>query len=223
MIRIQIKRKCYVCGKETTHYSGICLNCRNKSSPIQGDVCFKCGIPLISEKTICLRCRTIDYHFDRNDSLFFYADMARDIFFQYKFRKHKRIAFWFCELIADRIFRDFQGYLLVPSPFRYFKKIKKGWDQVQWICRILKKRHGLVSQSLLRRCSGTDQKLLDLNGRRQNLRGSIVFRKGILSIKGENVLFIDDVFTTGATADECARILKKNGASEVAVLTIAID
>lgn len=223
MVRIQIKQKCYVCGEESIHNSGICLNCRNESSPIQDDVCSQCGIPLISENRLCLRCRTIEYHFDRNNSLFFYADMARDIFYQYKFKKHKRIAFWVCELLAEKIFRDFQGYLLVPSPYRYFKKVKKGWDQVQWICKILKNKHGIISHSCLSRRSGKDQKLLDLNGRRDNLRGSILFRKGKSSIKGDKILLLDDIFTTGATADECARILKENGASEVAVLTIAID
>lgn len=165
----------------------------------------------------------MDYHFDSNISLFVYSDMAKDILYQYKFRKHKRIALWFCELIADKIEKNYQGYLLVPSPYRYFKKVKKGWDQVQCICQILKRNHGIESHSLLKRKSGVDQKSLDLEGRRKNLRGSINFRKKKHSIEGEKILFLDDVYTTGATADECARILKEKGARAVAVLTIAID
>lgn len=222
MYKLQIIHKCYICGNKTVHNSLVCIDCRTGSPLISGSVCSVCGIPILSEESICIRCRTNEYSFDRNISLFQYKNVARDIFYQYKFKKHREIGLWYCSLLSDIIKKEFPGFIVVPSPYRYFKKIRKGWDQVEFISNHLKKRHHIPIVSLLKRSSGTDQKKLNYDGRKNNLKGNITVKKN-MNIDGKQVLFLDDIFTTGATADECARILKQKGASEVAVLTIAID
>jgi len=130
---------------------------------------------------------------------------------------------WYCSLLADIIHREFKEYMVIPSPYRYFKKIRKGWDQVDYLSSILSKKYDISVLNLLKRSSGGDQKKLDLEGRRNNLRGNISVRKRRIDCRGRKLLFFDDIFTTGATADECSAVLKEYGASEVAVLTIAID
>ena len=214
---------CHLCGNPTGQSGDICQKCKGKSPVISGEICCICGIPLISENSVCMRCRKRNYAFERNFSIFEYKNRAREIFYHYKFAKHRDIAIWYCELINDLVAAEFHDYLIVPSPSRYYKKIRKGWDQIEYLCSILKGQYNLPVKKVLKRSGGSDQKRLDLEDRITNLKGKISVRRNFKSIKGQKILFLDDIFTTGATADECSRVLIEYGAASVTSLTIAID
>lgn len=93
---------------------------------------------------------------------------------------------------------------------------------MEYIAKILKREYKRDIVFALYKKKGLDQKTLDLEGRRKNLKNRIEIRRGI-SVKGKKILIIDDIFTTGATADECARILLLKEAADVVSLTLAID
>ena len=86
---------------------------------------------------------------------------------------------------------------------------------------MLKKRFGFKTALLLKRTGSSAQKTLDYRGRLANLAGNIHIKKR--KAVPEKVLLIDDVFTTGATADACASVLLSAGTREVRVLTVALD
>ncbi|MBB6478820.1 ComF family protein [Spirochaeta isovalerica] len=112
----------------------------------------------------------------------------------------------------------------MASPASAAKKRKKGWDQVEQICGVLKKTNRFKVVQVLKKKSATGQKMLSLEDRKKNLKGKIhCTLNGASLIQEKNILLIDDVFTTGATADECSSVLKKNGASRVVSLTVAVD
>ncbi len=102
------------------------------------------------------------------------------------------------------------------------KKKKKGWDQVEHIVKILNKRYSIKSENVLCKTGTIDQKKLNMVERRKNIKGKISISRNSCIFKTEYLL-IDDVFTTGATADECSRLLLSGGAENVSILTIAID
>jgi len=88
--------------------------------------------------------------------------------------------------------------------------------------RALASLHGIAVLDLLRRGPSREQKGLDFDARIANVRGTIALRSAAPPVPRELVL-IDDIFTTGATASECARVLRAAGAAYVGVLTLAMD
>jgi predicted amidophosphoribosyltransferase len=93
------------------------------------------------------------------------------------------------------------------------------------VARVLHRVRGMETTFLLRRWRGGPQKGLDYRERIENIRGTIQLRrsadrKGTLP---RRVVLLDDIFTSGATADECARVLRHAGVREVNVLTLAIE
>lgn len=223
MISIQILRNCYLCGEETSLPGNICHSCRGKCARIGNSSCAVCGQPIISELQTCLRCRERKYAFDRNRSLFEYTGTARDVFYQYKFERFRSIATWYAHLMLPLVEEQYQKFVIVPSPSESSKKMRRGWDQVEEICRHLNVLVGNEVVNALKKKKGVAQKKLDLEERKMNLQGRIVPGRRIGRIFGKNILLIDDIFTTGATAHECASVLKSNGALRVESLTVAID
>jgi ComF family protein len=114
-------------------------------------------------------------------------------------------------------------WLLVPVPLHPRKKRERRYNQSAELARTLARLTGLRWCDALRRIRYTDSQAgLDREGRLKNLKGAFVVNaRATERITGREILLIDDVLTTGATAHECARTLCHAGAARVAVLTVA--
>jgi ComF family protein len=221
--------RCLLCGAElafrTRGGGPLCLDCRSGLAPLAGRRrCAVCSLPLLSERRLCTRCRKREYEFESNLSLFEYRDEVRELLYQYKFRNRLRLAGVLAEFYARALRADFPGAVLVPAPANPQAVRRRGWDPVERICRVLESRYGFPASRALVRRAGPPQKLLGYEERLRNLQGTIRLRRPsppepVLS----DLVIIDDVFTTGATAGECARLLRLAGTSRVRVLTLAID
>ncbi len=115
--------------------------------------------------------------------------------------------------------------LLVPVPLHSSKARERGFNQAELIARAALKhavgqRFELNTHLLKRRRITESQIGLTQNQRRENLRGAFVVPKPE-TVSGRDVLLVDDVFTTGTTASECARVLRRAGAKRVWVATVA--
>ncbi|MBN1648999.1 MAG: ComF family protein [Spirochaetales bacterium] len=189
---------------------------------ITSESCHVCGCGLISEQQICLKCRQREFFFDRNISVFYYwGDLVRYIY-QLKNRKNRRVMVFFASVMARKIRALFPGYLVIPVPCRPANRRKRGYDQLWLIADYLAKYHNIETKRLLyRKNGGKSQKQLNSEARRENIKNRFSYHG--MNLNGRNCLLIDDVFTTGATLDECARILLEHGAGKVNCLTIARD
>jgi ComF family protein len=213
---------CLLCGGELAFNARreepLCLECREKLTPLAGARrCAVCSLPLISERKACTRCRKREYEFDDNFSLFEYQGAVRELLYQYKFRNRLRLAGVLAGFYADALRAGYPGVVLVPVPANPRAVARRGWDPMERICRILEHAHGFSACRALARGAGPPQKHLGYEERRGNLR--LRLRR----VPAADPLLLDDVFTTGATASECARLLKGGGAPRVRVLTLAID
>jgi ComF family protein len=222
--------RCLLCGGELAFNcrrgEPLCLECLEGLEPLSGvRRCAVCSLPLISERKVCTRCRQREYEFESNLSLFEYQGALRELLYQYKFRNRLRLAGVLAGYFADALHAGFPGVVLVPVPANPRAVARRGWDPVERICRILERVHGFAACRALGRSAGPSQKLLGYEERRRNLRLRLRRRRSPLSAAASAAepLLLDDVFTTGATASECARLLKQCGASRVRVLTLAID
>ncbi len=215
--------RCLLCGCWLLQHgapgSPICTDCQASLRAIGPLRCQSCGMPLISERAVCMRCRSAAYAFRGNEALFRYAGAARELVQQLKFEGRTRVAAVFADLLAPRLAESAPGRCVVPVPPRVGRKTP---DAVELISRALERRHGATVIRALQRTGGAQQKSLDLAERRRNLKGRIR-----LSVPGSvlpgSVVLLDDVFTTGATLDACAAALREAGCVEVLGFTLAIE
>lgn len=104
--------------------------------------------------------------------------------------------------------------LIVPVPLHSRRKRKRGFNQAEIVAKVLSENTGIAMDAgAVKRIKATSpQKELGDKGRKRNIRGAFAVQK---NVKGENIVLIDDIYTTGSTLDEAARVLKKAGAENV--------
>lgn len=222
LIKILFNRRCLLCGKSTINDYPLCQLCEKKISIIEKPICRQCGIPLVGEKDLCTKCRNVEFSFRTNRSLFQYRDVNRIVLHHYKFQKNIDLSRFFAKSILFSFDAYKEDTILIPVPTSYRKRKEKGWDQVAEVAKILGKRGGWVVRNYLGKLDTTAQKELDFCKRQENLRGKFYFKKGG-NVEGVSCLLFDDVYTTGATIESCAKILKKFGAKSVDAITLFRD
>lgn len=200
----------------------VCNGCEKKLHRISGPVCEKCGKPLVSEWKLCMHCRDRDYAFSQNRSIFEYRTDVKALIRMYKFHGHRGLAAWFSGILQKKINKEYPGSVIVPVPGNPQSKRKRGWDQMQEILKNMDRNDHFEMIWLLKRGFSKQQKELGYKRRCENLRGKISVNNKKLSLDSK-ILLLDDVFTTGATINECTRVLLSSGYLHISSLTIAID
>jgi len=196
----------------------VCARCRTGLVPIGDPRCPRCGMPLLVEEGACTRCRTAGYAFASSAAVFVYRGLVRDLVIALKSGGRRRLAPLFAAFLAELLQERRPGSAVVPVPPRPGLGAP---DAVELIVRQLERRHGVRVLRLLRRSPGPAQKSLSYAERLRNLEGRIHAARGVRAA-GPLVL-LDDVFTTGATVDACARTLIAAGAARVDAVTLAVD
>lgn len=201
----------------------LCRGCLETLPEVAGERCSLCSLPLISETAVCMRCRERDFPFISNIAAFEYRGVVQELISHYKFRNQRSLASLFSSRIAAILLNRFPRTPVVPVPSRPASIRKRGWDHVGEMARLLQRNHGIEILPLLRRSNGVSQKSLDFAHRLTNLEGRIHWSPRRNIPFPRRVVLFDDVFTTGATASECARLLTTHGICEVYVVTVAVD
>ena len=219
---------CILCGASLLGNSAplqpLCNACAASilEQQIRSERCRICGAVLTSEDSICMRCREKTYAFDAHISPYMYSGDIPALLSAYKNGGYRSIARFFAYLSSIHLSEQFAGLPLVPVPSRPMTRHKRGFDNTGLICRHLNRLYGIRVLYILARSNGKPQKSLDYNERFSNLEGKISLKHTPDPLPPRVVLF-DDVFTSGATADACAAVLKNAGIQRVDVLTIAQD
>ena len=217
--------RCLLCGQWLSIGNDpavpLCDACRDCLVLIGAARCGKCGMGLVSENVTCMRCREADFVFESNIALFPYSRDARELIRKLKFEGRFRLAGLFADLAAAALSPEWDQYPIVPVPSRPGRRTP---DTVGRIAAGLEKNHGKTVRRLLVRTGGVQQKSLDLARRRENLRGMIRLApdRGLRGVP-PRVILLDDIFTTGATIDACARVLRDAGCRQVYSITLAIE
>jgi len=119
---------------------------------------------------------------------------------------------------------DGESWLVVPVPLHTRKLRQRGFNQSDLIARATLKRHPVAAKlntkCLIRQRETVPQAGLTRHQRRQNIRGAFAVSDAE-AVRGRDILLIDDVFTTGTTISECARVLRRAGAATVYAATVA--
>jgi ComF family protein len=224
---------CRICDQILTSASRIpiCNQCLDSFEVIVPPLCECCGRPFASPvasqatRSLCRLCRLEFFAFDRARSFAIYNDTLFDAIVLLKYEEVTRLGNWFAERIAGCIAQELDEWrvdAVVPVPLHPGRQRERGYNQAELIARPLAKRLGARADTrlLTRTKPRPAQLLLSRSERWKSVRGAYATPGGA-KVDNLRILLVDDVMTTGATLDACARALKKAGASRVVGLTVA--
>jgi len=206
----------------------ICAGCFEKAEFISTQkICPCCGIPSqfdIAEKILCSECIADTPHFDYARSVFKYNDFIGSIISGLKYSDKTPFAKNLSDNLKTKASEIPDFDLICSVPIHRKKLMSRKYNQSALLANWLgKKTNKKVNNLLLIKTKNTKpQAGLHRKERIANIKNTFKLNnKYQKQIQGKNILLIDDVITTGATASECAKILKKSGAEKVFLLTIA--
>ena len=221
---------CQLCGvsRAARDEGYVCAGCRGEVRFIKPPFCARCGYPYegaITTSFECGNCRETELHFRSARSAVVAKDKVLEAIHRYKYQR----ALWFEPFLAGLLILQAKPELtndrwdwLVPIPLHSAKQREREFNQAERLARCLSTATGIpVNTRLLRRVVPTrSQTTLSREQRQANVRNAFALYPEA-RLNDERVVLLDDVFTTGATASACARVLRSGGASDVCVWTVA--
>lgn len=201
-------------------------------------MCAFCG--QINEKNICREClnkiekyekagiqKYTNKNFDLHIYLFRYEEPIREKIIEYKFKNKPYYYKTFAKILINnkKIYDILKSYDIITSvPLSKTRKKERGYNQTELIAKELSKNIKTLKYiSLLEKVKNTvPQRTLNKEQRLKNLENAYKLKQKT-SIENKKIIIFDDVFTTGTTANECAKTIKTIGKNKISILTIAKD
>lgn len=229
------KRKA-VSGKCEFPWAGIHQECRDRLAVIREPVCLRCGRPLASERgEYCGDCArlsagknrglTMEKGFVQGRSLFLYRGPVRAMLYRFKYANRREYGSFFA-YAALRLWREWlteaDPEVIVPVPMYDPKRRRRGYNQAAVFARELSRLTGIPWDGrYVRRVRDTKpMKDLDDLQRKNNLKNAFQIRnKGV---KYNRILLVDDIYTTGTTAEAVTEVLRRSGTLTVYFMSISI-
>ena len=224
---IALPTLCVSC-REPVNGDGVCAECWSKLSFIAQPFCPRLGIPFVYDpgpELLSMEAIANPPAYQRARAAVRYDDVARTLVHALKYQDRTDLApamgRWMAragkELLAD-------ADALVPVPLHWKRGWSRRYNQSGALARVISRQSGVkVASEALRRVRATEQQIgLSRTQRASNVQGAFkVAADRMADIQGRRVILIDDVLTTGATVDACARALLRAKAAQVDVLTFA--
>ena len=209
----------------------ICRECLASFERVPAITCEICGLPLagLAQKEerprLCPACEEKTYAFDCARSFAIYQGLLVQAILLLKFEQIEPLGVWFAEQLAELAQREGEKLaadVVVPVPLHRQRERERGYNQAALISKPLAKRLRLPHKAvlLMRTRARPDKRILSLEERWESVRGAFATRPGG-KVDNLRALLVDDVLTTGATLDACARALREAGAKSVVGLTVA--
>ncbi len=195
--------------------------------PVEAPFCAQCGYPyehVPDAPFVCWTCADRRWHFAWARAAYWTEGQVHEAITGFKYRDEyfrlSQLTGWLVEAF-DRHAAGEKWDGLVPVPLYHRRHRARGFNQAKELALELGRARGLPVRRCLRRDRETpSQTGLERGARWENMQNA--FRlKGGFDVNGQNLLLIDDVFTTGATTNACARVLAEAGAGRLAVLTVS--
>jgi ComF family protein len=215
--------RCPGCGAVTGEPHRFCLACWQSLTFLGEPCCAVCALPFEygeGEAVLCGRCMAEPPAFDRLRAAVAYGELPRRVALKLKYGGRPGIAATMARFMQRHVEAD-GDWILAPVPLHRWRIWRRGYNQSAMIAGALAKRAGLEARlDLIERVTATPVlRGMSPRERREAVRGAFRInprRKG--AAKGRAILLIDDVYTSGATANACARVLKRAGAASVNIL-----
>ncbi|WP_250654886.1 ComF family protein [Alkalimarinus coralli] len=229
------QKHCYLCDTTTYEKHPICNGCKG-DLPFNQSCCTGCALPLpvitrhdessLTQKRLCGACLQRPTIYTQCFSAFSYTFPVNALISDFKYSQKRHLGKLLSDLAAGIIEEQFKtGQLsrpdkLVPVPLHADKLHARGFNQSEDICRDLSQRLkiGFDRNCIVRQLNNPAQASLSKKQRQKNLAQAFSVQK---RLDGEIIALVDDVITTGATADMLSNLLLEAGAKEVYVWSLA--
>lgn len=210
---------CAVCGNFSE--TPLCSICFTSLQKAMSPLCDKCGKPCAVRVESCRDCKDKKFYFSYARSAGLYEGSFKEAIYAFKFRNYKSLAPLFAHLMVERFnFEVNEVDLVTYVPLTQEKEMKRGYNQAELLAvEVAKLLNKPLIKTLNQMKTTEDQSKLKPVERKKNVRGAYQIASREL-VQGKSLLLIDDVFTTGATSNECSKALAFAGAEEVMVLTV---
>jgi ComF family protein len=228
--------RCLACGGGVDAQGALCAACWQNINFLGPPCCSRCGLPFPYDAGAGVECADCIAHpppFERARAVFAYDDHSRRLILAFKHadRLHGMPAFgrWLARSGADLLA---EADLVAPVPLHWTRLFRRRFNQSALLAQAAVAAwlpHGVphgpsapvfAPELLVRRRRTRSQGHLSRLQRAENVRGAFALKPGA-EVAGKRVLLVDDVLTTGATIEACARVLKRAGAARIDVLTLA--
>lgn len=228
LVDLVLPARCLACGAAVSDPGTLCGDCWPALTFIAAPYCAVCGEPFVYAvpgETVCAGCLGRRPRFDRARAVLRYDDASRDLVLKFKHGDRTDAAPVFARWLANAAGELLDGApVLVPVPLHRARLFARRYNQSSLLAAGLARIAGLgwLPAGLARHRKTRSQGRLSPAERRRNVGGAFaVTAAGEAAVAGRRVLLIDDVLTTGATAEACAGALRRAGADGVDVLTLA--
>lgn len=221
-------RRCLVCRDTILPTDEeLCPKCwQALSEAVSGDYCRRCGHDVSPYGVVegrCGHCQDHKYQFDCVIRTGRYESALRSMILSLKFAERTEWIIRLSQMLRETLVAS--GRLdhidfFVPVPLHWRRKLKRGFNQSHALAKGLKLPSVRISTDLVRVRNTEQQWDLNPAQRRRNVRGAFAIRKGH-PFGGKSIALIDDITTSGATLEECAKTLKQAGASNVLAVVLA--
>src|SRR6266702_5729109 len=218
--------RCLACGTVVGEPDALCGRCWATMTFFAPPWCAVCGLPFphpMGEGAVCADCARERASWDRARAVLRYDKHSRRLVLALKHGDRTHLAGalggWMRRAggeVLDRV--DF----IMPVPLHWTRLFARRYNQAGLLAHAIHAAGGppVAPDWLMRRRRTPSQGRLGAAGRARNVRGAFALRPG-RGVAGRRLVLVDDVFTTGATVLECARVLRRAGAARVDVLTLA--
>ena len=171
--------------------------------------------------------QNINYYFQEHLYIFSYQERIRKLILNYKFNGKSYLYKTIVNFLLknEKFFQILKSYdTIIPVPISKKRRKERGYNQSELIAREIAKRAKINynNQSLLKTKNIIEQSKLNKEQRQKNIQGVYQIRNH-KKITNKKILLIDDIYTTGSTANECSKILEQANPKKIGVLTIAKD
>ena len=226
LVDVVLPPRCLACGENVDEPDALCGKCWGQMTFFAPPWCANCGLPFpypMDDNAVCGDCARERRAWDRARAVLRYDRHSRSLVLGLKHADHTHLTGAFGRWMYRAGGEVLDGAdLTVPVPLHWTRLLKRRYNQAALLAHAIRAAGGppTAADWLVRRRRTPSQGHLGAIARERNVRGAIALRRG-RSVARKRIVIVDDVMTTGATADECARVLKRAGAEFVGVLTLA--
>jgi competence protein ComFC len=220
--------RCEYCAAGVPQDEYLCASCRAKAKRIKPPFCERCSEPFdgeITQEFECANCAHRQFHFTHAVSCFLSRSIVREMVHRFKYGRQFHLRFpladWLLETMNDPRIAAQPVEFFVPVPLHSTRQRFREFNQAEALAKLISAKANVPMLNCLCRIRNTTtQTHFDRAERMENLRNAFQMRQSS-NVRGKHLVLVDDVFTTGSTVDECARVLMRAGAASVRAITVA--
>ena len=214
--------RCLNCGNDVFDGLGFCPECAKFVVYNNGKTCKRCGVGIDGAEDYCGNCTFDKIYFDRAYSVFSYEGAVQQAILSMKFNNlgtHAKVFAKYLVFMAQKVNLEYD--IVTFAPMSKKSRRKRRYNQAQLLAEYfcyLQEKDSLLAEAIVKVKETEPQESLNKTDRKTNLVDAFKINA---DVAGKRVIVIDDVKTTGATLNECAKVLKHAGATSVYALTVA--